>query len=308
MRSRVRRPKREKRAELGGIRRGAQVAYVRHFQVGSRRVTLTACGHNKKVPLLLIATYGSMLPGPQHTKTWQVIKADGSYEYLKLTTPQPMVHSLYRSWMNIVDVHNKLRQGVASMADIWHTTTWQERHFAEGLGFWEVNVYKALVHFYSRHKSLGHGEFRKRLAWAFLTLGKAPYPGDAGSSSSDTADINASSSQAGQMRTAMPPLRHCEHEYARHPRESKMHRCAYCGKPSYYKCVTCETNGLGLISICGPKACKTRDCRQRHVNGEMIKHATFVMRDESKIKFVQMFANKRKGRSAENESNDNDDE
>eukprot|EP00965_Chrysotila_dentata_P165960 5479383-Pleurochrysis_carterae.AAC.1 len=80
--------------------------------------------------------------------------------------------------MNLVDSHNELRQGVTSIADVWGTRSWVERHFSEGLGFWEVNVFKALVYFSPQWRDLGHTEFRERLAWEFLTLGKAPYPDD----------------------------------------------------------------------------------------------------------------------------------
>lgn len=159
-------------------RRGKQVAYVRKYQVGSQQVSLLAAGHNKKVPLLLIATHSSMLEGKVHVKTWQVNLANGQIEYQTIKTKQPQVHALYRKWMNVVDVSNKLRQGVVSMADVWKTKEWTDRHFAEGLGFWEVNVYKALIYFYPRYNSLSHGEFRARLAWALLTLGKHPYRAD----------------------------------------------------------------------------------------------------------------------------------
>ena len=64
------------------------------------------------------------------------------------------------------------------MADVWATTDWAHRHFAEGLGFWEVNVYKALHHWHRDYKTLGHGNFRKRLAHACLTLGKVTWDGD----------------------------------------------------------------------------------------------------------------------------------
>lgn len=139
-------------------RRGKQVALIRRYAVGSQQVTLLAAGHNKKVPLLPISTYGSMLEGKTHVKTWQVNLPDGTVEYHSIRTKQPQVHALYRKWMNVVDVMNKLRQGVVSMADVWHTTKWHERHFAEGLGFWEVNVYKTLVYFYPRWSSLAHGD------------------------------------------------------------------------------------------------------------------------------------------------------
>ena len=113
-----------------------------------------------------------MLPGTEHLKTWQVKNEDGTAEYCSIRTKQPQMHMLYRKWMNVVDVHNKLRQGVVSMADVCKTQSWHERHFADGLGFWEVNVYKALIYFYTRWSSLAHGEFRARLAWAMMTLGK----------------------------------------------------------------------------------------------------------------------------------------
>lgn len=254
-------------------RRGKQIAFIRSFEIGSRIVTLTAGGHNKKIPLLLIATYGSMLPGEEHVKVWQSNLPDGTIQYNRITTAQPQIHALYRKWMNVVDVHNKLRQGVVSMADVWRTRNWAERHFAEGLGMWEVNVFKALIYFYSGFKNLSHGEFRMRLAWAFLTLGKVGYPkdmlaaGEAGSSTdfpAATSDIEA-------------PLPGGTHLYVRHPKESPLHRCAYCGKPSYYKCATCEATGLGTISVCGPRASAKRECRKKHADGMKLKHSTFKM-------------------------------
>ena len=79
--------------------------------------TLTA-GHNKKVPLLLVCTAFTMLAGEEHKKTWKVHNADGTYQTKSITTPQPQVHYYYRQFMNIVDLHNKLRQGVVCMADV----------------------------------------------------------------------------------------------------------------------------------------------------------------------------------------------
>ena len=115
-------------------RRGKQIAFVKTFKAGASSVTVTAGGHNKKAPLLLVSTYGSMLPGTVHTKTWKSNNPDGTVAINSIRTSQPIMHAVYRRWMNIVDVHNKLRQGVVSMADVWHTTSWVERHFAEEPG------------------------------------------------------------------------------------------------------------------------------------------------------------------------------
>ena len=91
-----------------------------------------------------------------------------------------LVHALYHKFYGVVDGHNLLRQGLVSMADAWPTIDWADRHFAEGLGFWEVNVYKALLMWHPVYKSgLGHTKFRKMLAHTLLTLGKVPY-GDGG--------------------------------------------------------------------------------------------------------------------------------
>eukprot|EP00965_Chrysotila_dentata_P051302 1701325-Pleurochrysis_carterae.AAC.1 len=80
-----------------------------------------------------------MIEGPEHEKVWRTSHADGTTSYHSIRTAQPSVHALYRQWTNIIDLHNKLRQGVTSMSDVWGTQSWEERHFAEGLGFWEVN-------------------------------------------------------------------------------------------------------------------------------------------------------------------------
>ena len=43
------------------------------------------------------------------------------------------------------------------MADVWETTSWADRDFAESLGLWEVNVYKALTRWNPEWKVSGRG-------------------------------------------------------------------------------------------------------------------------------------------------------
>lgn len=272
-------------------RRGNQIAFVRTFEVGSLQVTLTAGGHNKKVPLLLVATCKSMLPGSIHSKTWQVNKADGTVEYKTIETPQPQMHETYRKWMNVVDLHNKLRQGVVSMADVWHTTSWDERHFAEGLGLWEVNVYKAMVYFYPKWKTLPHGEFRARLAWALLTLGKKPYPADGVAPQAERPDAEVTDPGSGIL--GMPALPDSQHRYERHP---TAHRCAYCKAPSYWKCITCEVYGLGTMSVCGAKSARGLACMQAHAKGEMPRYATTFLSDKGRESMKLMLSARKRGR------------
>jgi len=259
-------------------RRGKSVAYTQKVNVGGgREVSLLAAGHNKKVPLLLICTCMTMLPGEEHNKTWKVNQADGSVEKHTLKTSQPEVHALYRLWMNIVDLHNKLRQGVVSMADVWHTTSWDKRHFAEGLGFWEVNVFKAFTFWCQTRspKKMPHADFRARLAWAFLTLGKVPYPADNSAGPSSSA---ASFNTPGEDSPTVP-LPGSSHTYKKAIGKtgSGGKTCGYYGAKAYWTCATCfETLGV-VIAVCGPKSKRGLHCRHEHANGVHPTHSTWVM-------------------------------
>ena len=55
------------------------------------------------------------------------------------------------------------------MADVWKTTRWENRHFAESLGLWEVNIFKALVRWLPQYSNLKHPRYRRLLAHALLT-------------------------------------------------------------------------------------------------------------------------------------------
>ena len=293
-------------------RRGKSVCFVQTVKIGSRSVTLQAAGNNKKVPLLLISTYGSMLAGKVHVKVWQSNNADGTVTLNTIRTEQPQMHALYRQWMNIVDVHNKLRQGVVSMADVWGTTAWPERHFAEGLGFWEVNVFKCLIYFYQAWKNLSHGEFRMRLAWACMTLGKAPYPGKdrpgdqfrapEGPADSPAVPQSGQSSAGPSLGGMVAPLPGGSHSYAKVPGTSGR-QCAYCPKNAYQWCETCFIAGLGKIHVCGRKS--KRPCMDDHVGGKPLLHSSFAMSAGGKH---SMLAKRRAQQGDEGDDEDEDEE
>lgn len=245
-------------------RRGKAIAYTKKVNVNGDELTILAAGHNKKVPLLLVASHSTMNPGDQHVKKWTVPRADGSLETHQIVTDQPQVHQLYRENMNVVDVHNKLRQGVCSMADVWRTTNWVERHFAELLGIIEVNIFKTITHFIPDYQSLGHPDFRRLLAWHLMTLGQVDCP------------LNEAEEEvhenSGLSRTDC-------HQYARFQNGAR-HRCAYCGLGAYYFCASCRARGHGTISICGRKS--GRNCVDRHAAGEKPRHACWTFSKKRK--------------------------
>ena len=262
--------------ELRAQKRGKHAGFRQEFAAaGDRKVTVLAAGHNKKVPLLLVATHSSLLPGEDHKKVWHVNLPDGTTQYYSKVTKQPEVHELYRKHMNHVDLHNKLRQGVVSMADVWQTTSWVERHFAEGLGLWEVNVYKALLYFQaSKWKGISHSDFRARLAHALMTLGKVEYPEDR-SSSGRTGSTPGFTSPP--TTTSCPPPQPMdgfrEHTWVY---DRALHkRCCYCGQKCHNYCKTCNDSGRGCFYACSTLK---RGCMGLHVAGEPVKHYSFMKR------------------------------
>ena len=237
-------------------RRGEWFAFTRKFNTGpGQHCIILAAGHNSKKPVLVVSTAGTATPADDYTKTWTWTNAVGELVKYTIQVPTSIVHSLYHRFFHIVDVHNHLRQGLVSMADVWGTNHWADRHFAEGLGFWEVNVYKALQYFHpsAEYKTLGHGDFRKQLAHAFLTLGKAEF-----GENSDGEDSYGS------------PAICMHHEMQRFDNYvNEKHQCGFCaaGISGYFYCKTCFPDGRPTHAFCNPTGPRKPDCYSKHCAG-----------------------------------------
>ena len=167
------------------------------------------------------------------------------------------MHATYHEFYHIVDDHNELRQGEASMADAWQTKDWAERHFAEGLGLWEVNVFKAAVYFQGLR--INHNEFRKRLAHAFLTLGKAAYGEPIAAAAVPTTPAAGSSNST-------PCYHKVQTISSIKGTRSEKHPCGYCEHEAGWVCRDCfPTLSAIRYCICGPDTGRT--CLQKHVMG-----------------------------------------
>ena len=146
-------------------------------------------------------------------------------------------------------MHNHLRQGQVAMADVWATTQWPHRHFAEGLGFWEVNVFKALVYFHPDYAKLQHPRFRVLLAHAMLTLGKVQF-----------------GTSAAPAPAAQPDSSYCSLERFKRYKNEK-HQCGYCKAKSYFYCPKCFPDGTQPnYGICPPTN-KNKPCLHKHIAG-----------------------------------------
>ena len=78
-------------------RRGKSVAFEKSFQVGTKTVTLTAAGNNKKVPLLLVSSASSILSGTPHVKKWTTVNSAGELTTHEISTAQPEMQEVYES-------------------------------------------------------------------------------------------------------------------------------------------------------------------------------------------------------------------
>ena len=250
-------------------RRGESYAYKQTFAAGDNTCEILAAGHNSKKPVLVVSTADTMAAADRYTKSWKYTNALGELRTFTIDVATTCVHALYHRFYGKIDFHNHLRQGLVSMADAWPTNDWVDRHFAEGLGFWEVNVYKALVHFHPDYKSLSHPDFRKRLAHAFLTLGKVAF-----AATTTAAAAAAAAAAAGPSSEHEPKL----HKLVRFSSyKNEHHKCGFCVPASdgkqvngYFYCITCFPDGQPTHALCNPTC--NRPCYALHCRGDVPRH------------------------------------
>ena len=162
------------------------------------------------------------------------------------------------------------------MAEVWKTHSWVNRHFAEMLGFAEVNMYKTLSFFVKdKWASRSHNDFRRRIAWVFLTLGREIFPEDvvpdAGSSTSSHGLCWTPSLVGSASTLYAGPQVHTFKTFCKYKDET--HTCGYCGNRTTKYCATCEELGHGVIAVCGRKS--KRDCIGKHQKGTEVVHGSW---------------------------------
>jgi len=242
-------------------RRGEHYGYERDYTTHKgEKCKVLAAGHNSKKPVLVVSTAESLGAAPDYQKTYTRPQPDGSVKKFVLNVATTFVHALYHAYFFLVDVHNHLRQGETSMAEVWATQSWADRHFAEGLGFWEVNVFKALTYFHPDHKTLQHPRFRVLLAHALLTLGKVEFGTDPDGHSTTPSAPDDSYCRLGRFKDEDGETINAKHQ------------CGYCKERAYLYCTTCFPDGITpMHACCNPNT--GRPCFAKHVLKEKCTHA-----------------------------------
>ena len=72
---------------------------------------------------LYLATCGESGPGESARKKQQ--RVDGRNEYIEI--PRPKIIAEYQGNMGNVDLHNRFRQGMLKLHQVWKASSWQHR-------------------------------------------------------------------------------------------------------------------------------------------------------------------------------------
>jgi len=255
-----------------GGKRGLHAGFIKVFDVKGSSIEVVAGGHNAKQPMLLVSTASDLLPGDPQVKEWHTMDETGKRIEHTHKTPQPRMHAFYRKYFHLVDDHNQLRSGTVTMADVWETTAWAHRDFAESLGLWEVNVFKALVRWNPEWKGLKHPRFRRLLSHAMLT-GGVPLIEDLDREAPPVTPSRTLEEGHQWMSFAARSKKEGE---KREAKGYEGHRCGYCPAAkrtpiAYGFCSVCFPLGtVPAFAICGPST--GNNCMHQHCNGVAPRH------------------------------------
>ena len=122
---------------------------------------------------------------------------------------------------------------------------------------------------------VSHNDFRRRLAWAFLTLGKELFLEDelaAGAGSDANGTLSWTPSLVGSASNLFcGPQQHIFKTFCGTVKEK--HCCGYCGNRTTKFCGTCEEQGHGVIAVCGRRS--GRECITEHQKGTSLSHGSW---------------------------------
>eukprot|EP00965_Chrysotila_dentata_P125131 4135860-Pleurochrysis_carterae.AAC.2 len=91
-------------------RLGKHAAFFKRFAITGNELTVVATGHNRKVPLLLVATASTPSSmEPRQAVVGVLRRLAANWCFMSWRSAQPKMHQLYRENMNHVNLYNKLR-------------------------------------------------------------------------------------------------------------------------------------------------------------------------------------------------------
>lgn len=126
-------------------------------------ITVYGAGHRDKKPMLLVATAGLLVDGPQRVRH-RYKYMNGEIVHQQWTLQQPHMFAVYRANFNTVDRMNKMSLGRASVVSAVGTRTWWKRVMMAILSMSAANAYQGFVRPWEEGKKMSRQEFMDALA------------------------------------------------------------------------------------------------------------------------------------------------
>ena len=213
---------------------------------------LLATADMDKQPMALLGSAGTSGEGRTLHRKFTTIKADGSFYLREASLEQDHLHEVYRTYFNVLDRHNSIRQGGHCFEDSWRTANWATREFQAVWGITEVNAWLLYKRLKPGEGSLSFDKFRRTLCYKMLM-----HP--------------AWVEERRRMRSAVAAITvpGDPHPYLCLPRKESgipnQRTCGYCkAKTSWYCACTSSEHSLGTF-CCNPNT--GRQCFANHRAG-----------------------------------------
>ena len=114
-----------------------------------------------------LTTHGTDLPGKPAPKKRQDFETNTNY---KILIPRPEIIAKYQQEMGWVDRHNRYRQGILGLHNIWKTKRWQTRIQLELLGVSLVDSFLACLHLLPKWRSDKDDDQDGSLFWKYVCV------------------------------------------------------------------------------------------------------------------------------------------
>jgi hypothetical protein len=114
-----------------------------------------------------LTTHGTDLPGKPAQNKRQEFETNTNY---RIHIPRPQIIAKYQQEMGWVDRHNRYRQGILGLHEIWKTRRWQTRIQLELLGVTLADSFLASLHVLPKWQMEKEEEQDGSLFWKFVIV------------------------------------------------------------------------------------------------------------------------------------------
>lgn len=269
----------EKERGVASLRRRADEAFNGNDPLAPiERPNIMAVGwiHSRhRSPMVFISTAGSSEYGEDWVGTKRRRISDSVTEYYQASIRMPRVVKDYFDASDIVDQHNRLRQGELALEREWMPKEWSLRFFSSILGMCVVDAFLARRFLHPNLSRDPLRNFVKLLIASLLKYGDKSHSasrrlsGGGVQADDELVEVQASIPAAAFQSCSIYPLRQAPY-YQEHKVERPRLSCVVCSRKADYYCVKCS-HATGphprFFPLCGLQADRDVACLHKHLAG-----------------------------------------